>query len=91
MVRAAERAAAMSGIDNAVFRVLDAENLDLADDSVDGAVCRFGLMLFPDRQRALSEVRRVLRPGGRFSCTTWGPPDNNPWMTVSAGIMIERG
>ncbi len=91
MVRAAERAAADEGITNADCRVLDAEDLDLADDSVDGALCRFGLMLFPNASQALGEIRRVLRDGGRFACTTWGPPDKNPWMTVPAGIVIERG
>lgn len=91
MVRAAESSAQALGIDNAEFRVLDAENLDLADDSVDGVTCRFGLMLFPDPRRAAGEVRRVLRPGGRFSCSTWGPPDRNQWMTTSARLVIERG
>ena len=91
MVHAAERAAADEGITNADCRVLDAEDLDLADDSVDGALCRFGLMLFPNASQALGEIRRVLRDGGRFACTTWGPPDKNPWMTVPAGIVIERG
>ena len=91
MVRASERAARDLGIENAEFRVLDAENLDLADDSVDGVLCRFGLMLFPEPRRAASEIRRVLRPGGRLACSTWGPPDRNPWMTTSARLMIERG
>ena len=48
-------------------------------------------MLFPNASQALGEIRRVLRDGGRFACTTWGPPDKNPWMTVPAGIVIERG
>jgi ubiquinone/menaquinone biosynthesis C-methylase UbiE len=91
MVRAAERAGTELGITNAEFRVLDAEDLDLDGDSVDGVVCRFGLMLFPNASRALGEIRRVLRDGGRFACSTWGPPDKNPWMTTSAGIVIERG
>jgi ubiquinone/menaquinone biosynthesis C-methylase UbiE len=91
MVRASERGAEDLGIDNVEFRVLDAENLELADGSVDGVTCRFGLMLFPDPRRAASEIRRVLRPGGRFACSTWGPPDRNQWMTTSARLMIERG
>lgn len=91
MVRAAERAGKGLGLTNAEFRVLDAEDLDLTDDSVDGVLCRFGLMIFPDPGRVLAEIRRVLRDGGRFACATWGPRDKNPWMTTSAGIVIERG
>ena len=91
MVRASERAAVELGIGNADFRVLDAEDLDLADDSVDGVVCRFGLMLFPNANQALNEIRRVLRDGGQFACSTWGPPEMNPWMTTSARIVVERG
>lgn len=91
MVRAAERSGKEAGIENAEFRVLDAENLDLDDDSVDGVTCRFGLMLFPDPESAASEIRRVLRAGGRFACSTWGPPERNPWMTLSARYMIENG
>jgi SAM-dependent methyltransferase len=48
-----------------------AEALPLDDGSVDVAVSSFVLQLVDDRQRALAEVRRVLRPGGRFAFVTW--------------------
>jgi SAM-dependent methyltransferase len=41
--------------------------------------------------RALRESRRVLRPGGRVALSTWGEPARNPWVTFSAGVMIDRG
>jgi SAM-dependent methyltransferase len=90
-VRAAERVARELGIANVEFRVLDAERLELDDASVDAVLCRFSLMLIGDPLRALTETRRVLRPRGRLAFSTWGAPARNPWMTLSAGLMIERG
>lgn len=90
MVEAAERVAADLGIRNADFRVLDAERLELEDDSVDGVVCRFGYMLM-DPRRALRETRRVLRGEGRLAFSVFGEPRRNPWMTVARGVMAERG
>lgn len=91
MVQAAARVAKELGISNADFRVLDAERLDLDDASVDGVLCRFSYMLMGDRLQALRETRRVLRPGGRVAFSTWAAPERNPWMTLSGGLMIERG
>jgi ubiquinone/menaquinone biosynthesis C-methylase UbiE len=91
MVRAAERVASELGIANVEFRVLDAERLELDDASADAVLCRFSFMLIDDPLRALSETRRVLRPGGRLAFSTWGAPARNPWMTLPASLMIERG
>jgi ubiquinone/menaquinone biosynthesis C-methylase UbiE len=45
---------------------LRGESLPLDDDSCDGALSTFTLCTIPDVERALDEVRRVLKPGGRF-------------------------
>ena len=79
------------GVANFEARVIDAQNIDLPDASVDGIVCRFGLMLVPDIPRAFAEARRVLRPGRTLVYTTWAPLDANPWMAVFGGAMIQRG
>ena len=52
-----------------------ADRMPLADASVDVAVSSFVVQLVPNRAAALREVRRVLRPGGRFSCVTWHAED----------------
>ena len=44
----------------------DARELPLADGSVDAAIAGFGVRNVPEPERALAEVHRVLRPGGRF-------------------------
>ena len=67
MVEAARRNGAARGIENVEFRVLDAERMDLRDESVDGAVCRWGYMLMADPAAALSETNRVLREDGTLS------------------------
>ena len=48
------------------FVGLDGAHLPLDDASVDSALSTFTLCTIPDITRALSEVRRVLRPGGTF-------------------------
>lgn len=91
MVEAAARVAASVGVANAEFRVLDADNLDLADASVDGVLNRFGYILKGDPPRALGEIRRVLRPGGRLAFSVWAAREQNPWMTVPSAALVERG
>jgi SAM-dependent methyltransferase len=91
MVESARRRAAELGIGNADFRVLDAQQLDLQDASVDGVLCRWGYMLMPDPAVALAETRRVLGPGGRVAFAVWGSADENPWGSVGARVLLERG
>jgi ubiquinone/menaquinone biosynthesis C-methylase UbiE len=91
MVEAAERLAAQLGVTNAQFRVLDADRIDLPDATADGVLCRFGYLLHGDPPPALAEIRRVLRPGGRLAFSVWAARELNPWMTVPADVMVERG
>lgn len=55
-------------------RVMDGHALDLGDDSVDMAGSQFGVMLFPDMPRGVSEMARVVRAGGRVLMTVYGDP-----------------
>ena len=91
MVDAARRGATERGIDNAEFRVLDAQQLELADDSVDAVLSRFGVMLMPEQEQAMAEFRRVLRAGGRCAYATWGAPDRNPWLFQIAVALLQHG
>jgi arsenite methyltransferase len=45
----------------------DAEALPLPDAAFDAVLCECSLSSFPDKRRALGEIRRVLRPGGRLA------------------------
>ncbi|HEX2097016.1 MAG TPA: methyltransferase domain-containing protein [Solirubrobacterales bacterium] len=90
MVRAVEGRVARTGVDNVEPRILDAEHLDLADDSFDAVLCRFGYMLMPNPAQAIAESRRVLRPGGRLVLAVWGAAERNPWLTTVAEATMER-
>jgi ubiquinone/menaquinone biosynthesis C-methylase UbiE len=91
MVEAARRGAAARGLDNVRCEVVDAQQIDLPDASVDGVLSRFGLMLVPDPVRAFAEIRRVLRPAGRLSYAVWGSPEGNVWIGALMLQLVQHG
>ena len=62
------------GLMNAEGRVMDCHALDLPDDSFDVTGSQFGVMLVPDQPRALREMVRVTKPGGRVLVIAYGSP-----------------
>jgi ubiquinone/menaquinone biosynthesis C-methylase UbiE len=72
-----DRAAAMSAARSITWRQADVAQLPFADGEFDMVVCQFGVMFFPDKAMAYSEVRRVLRPGGRFVFNAWDRIEEN--------------
>jgi ubiquinone/menaquinone biosynthesis C-methylase UbiE len=56
-------------------RVMDGHALELEDDVFDISGSQFGVMLFPDMPRGISELARVTRPGGRVLMTVFGAPE----------------
>jgi SAM-dependent methyltransferase len=91
MVDVARRRGAELGLDNVEYRTLDAERLELEEDSVDGVICRYGYMLMADPAAALAETRRVLRPGGRLVFAVWRGPEKNPWVSIGGRVLVELG
>ncbi len=91
MLEAARRRGAELEVENVEYRVIDAERIELVDDSVDGVLCRFGYMLMADPAAALAETRRVLRPGGRLALAVWGPPERNPFFGAVAIGLVKGG
>ena len=59
------------------WRQADAMQLPFEDATFDAVVCQFGVMFFPDRPKAFSEARRVLRPGGAFLFNVWDRIEHN--------------
>lgn len=64
------------------WRRADARKLLLDPASFDAAICSFGMMFIPEKVEAYRQVRRVLRPGGRFIFTVWARIDRNPLMNI---------
>jgi SAM-dependent methyltransferase len=86
----ARRAAAAQGVTNVETRVMDGEHLELPDESFDAALSRVGLIYFPDRQRALGEIRRVLAPGGRIAAMVYSTAEKNPFFSIPIDIIRRR-
>jgi SAM-dependent methyltransferase len=91
MLELARRRGEELGLTNVEFRELDAEDLELVEDSVDAVVCRWGYMLMPNPADALAETRRVLRPGGRLAFAVWASSDRNPWISIAGRILVAHG
>jgi SAM-dependent methyltransferase len=67
-VRGASQAADAAGLsDRVAFSVGDAEELAFGDEEFDVLLCECSLCVFPDKSRAVAEMRRVLRPRGRLA------------------------
>jgi SAM-dependent methyltransferase len=91
MVGAARRRAEEMGVENAQFRTLDAERMDLETDSVDGVLCRWAYMLMIDPSAAFAETRRVLRPGGRLAFSVWAARERNPALSLMGRVLESQG
>lgn len=62
---------------NITWQIADACDLNFADNSFDAVLCQFGVMFFPDKQKAMNEAYRVLKPGGQIAFNTWDSLENN--------------
>ena len=87
----ASAAAEAAGLSNVQTRVMDGENLDdLPADSFDAVISRVGLIYFPDRDRALRGMRRVLKPSGKVAAIVYAPADRNQFFSIPIGIIRRR-
>lgn len=81
----------LGGLANTEVARIDACAIAAGDASYDVVVCRMGLMLVPDPDLALTEIRRVLRPGGRLAAATWGEASANPWLASVGMVAMMQG
>jgi ubiquinone/menaquinone biosynthesis C-methylase UbiE len=77
-----EQAASVGTARPVTWRQADAMELPFDDASFDVVACQFGVMFFPDKPRAFSEARRVLRPGGTFLFNVWDRIEENDFVLV---------
>jgi SAM-dependent methyltransferase/quercetin dioxygenase-like cupin family protein len=78
----AEENARRAGQTNVETRVEDGETCEGTEGSFDAAICRLGLMLFPDPGRGLSRMFRALKPGGRACTMVFSSPERNPCISI---------
>ena len=78
MLAEGQRRAAAEGLPDLLAAACDAEHLAFGDGSFDVALIGLGLFIFPEPGKALAELRRVLRPGGRLALSVWGPREAVP-------------
>lgn len=91
MLNVAVEAARKEGLTNVETRVMNAEDLALDADSFDAVICRMGLMLFPNPAKALTEMRRVLKPGGKVAVIVHSALDRNPYFGIIHGTVCRLG
>ena len=89
MVDRSSRRAAEHRVDHASFARMDAERLELPDAGFDVALCALGLMYMPDPERAVREMRRVVRPGGRLVLAVWGERARCGWAALFGIVEAE--
>ncbi|HEY5839580.1 MAG TPA: class I SAM-dependent methyltransferase [Pyrinomonadaceae bacterium] len=87
MVAAAEREARRRGLMNIEFRQTSADSLPFGDNTFDAAVCRLGVMFFPDSLAGVTEMLRVTKPGGKISFAVWAKSELNPFSYVITNIV----
>jgi SAM-dependent methyltransferase len=89
LVFAAE-AARQAGLTNVETQVMDGENLELEAESFDAVISRVGLIYFPDQQRALTGMRRILKPGGKIAAIVYSTAENNKFFSLPVAIIRRR-
>jgi ubiquinone/menaquinone biosynthesis C-methylase UbiE len=82
MVELASSLAAQKGETRARFQRMDAEELTMQNGSFDVALCSLGLMYMPAPLKALEEMYRVLKPGGRAITAVWGQRQRCGWAEI---------
>ena len=86
----AKHVAEQGGFKNIEIAVMDGENLTLEDGSFDVVISRVGLIYFPDQQKALKEMLRVLKPRGKVAAIVYSTPDKNKFFSIPVSIIRNR-
>ena len=82
--------AADAGMQNIEFTEADATSLDYPKDSFDAALSRWGIIFEPDGEAAVADVRGFLKPGARIAISSWGMPDQVPFLAIPMQTAMKR-
>jgi ubiquinone/menaquinone biosynthesis C-methylase UbiE len=86
----AQQMARQAGVNNIQTSVMDGENLTLEEETFDAVISRVGLIYFPDQHRALSEMLRVLKPGGKVAAIVYSTSDKNQFFSIPVSVIRKR-
>jgi SAM-dependent methyltransferase len=86
----AQRNAQQAGHGNVETHAADGENLMVPESSFDAAVCRLGLMFFPNPGKGLQEMLKALKPGGRACTMVFSTPDKNPCVAILVSTALKH-
>ena len=78
------------GVENIETLECAAEDLSADSDPFDAAICRLGLMLFPDPVKSAIALRNALKPGARFAPLVFTTPPKNPFMSGPMQILLRH-
>lgn len=90
MLAFAREKAARRGLTNVEFRLVDGEQLEVPDGTIDAVSCRWGLMFMPEPVECLRRAYRAMKPGGRLAAACWAGPERNGWLSVPMSIIRRR-
>ena len=90
MIALARERAAAAGIENVEFVEVAANSLDFPDDSFDAAVSRWGIIFEPDAEAVAGRVRGFLNEGARFAISSWGTPEQVPFLSIPMRTVMEQ-
>jgi SAM-dependent methyltransferase len=82
--------AAAAGLGNVEFIESAASSLDFPQASFDAAVSRWGIIFEPDAETAAARVRGFLEPGARIAISSWGEPDQVPFLSIPMRTTMQR-
>jgi SAM-dependent methyltransferase len=79
-----------AGYRNVETSAVDGENLNVGESVFDAAICRLGLMFFPDPTKGLREMYRAVKPGGRVCAMVFSTPEKNPCVTILISTALKH-
>ena len=79
-----------SGHDNVETLTADGETLPVEESHFHAAICRLGLMFFPDPGKGLRAILSALKPGGRFCSMVFSTPEKNPCVAILISTALKH-
>lgn len=89
MLAVGRKRAQHEGLNNIDFKVGDAATIDFPTSYFDAALCRWGLMFFPNLSNALDNIRKSLVSDGKFAAAVWAEPSRVPQLNIAMSIVRE--